>query len=842
MKPLEHSVSDRLSPEAARIMREEIHLCSGHEIFFIGRTQEGVVVEAEPIARGNSEAVPAVAETAGPGDVLIHNHPTGILVPSEADIAVASRYGGLGIGFYIIDNDVSRLYPVVEPRSSESAPEPLDPSRISHLLGPEGPLAEVHPTYEPRESQCRMAADITAVLEGGGVGVLEAGTGTGKSLAYLIPSVLWSLRGKRRVVVSTRTINLQEQHLEQDLPLVRKMLGEDFRAVIVKGRGNYLCLRKRDMLDTDSGEVLLEFDDVQEMRELLHWSRNTSDGSLSDLPFVPGDSNWELLRAESDSCLRARCLHFSACFFYRARVEAASAQILLANHHILFADLALRVGGHEAAAIMPRYDAVILDEAHNVEDVALSYFDASVGRYGLLGQFGRLVSRRRSERGLIPFLLKRIPALKGLKGDRGTEILTLATDVQAGIGAGRNRLDKLFEDLAFSFSSWLGRGETGGDNRWRVPPERREEGQWQDIGALLTEMSGLIGDTAAPLRRITRRLKDLVEDGFEELAGLWSDIGAVVNRLDGAVDLLNRVRRGEEEGEVFWVEVRRRRGRSVVNLHLTPLEASEILRNTLFDAVGKVVMTSATLTVGGSFQFLRERLGLDQIPGMEVIEEIYASPFDLSDQMRLAILNDLPEPGTDGFVRGMTNAVKGIVRASEGGALLLFTSYRTLDAVFEQCAEDLAAEALPLARQGDAPRTALLERFRTESNLTLFATDSFWEGVDVVGDSLRCVAIARLPFPVPTDPLVEARGESLLRQGRDPFMEDSVPRAVIRLRQGVGRLIRHREDRGYAIICDTRILKRAYGRIFLASFPEECLEWGSTEKIAANMKRFLENN
>lgn len=280
----------------------------------------------------------------------------------------------------------------------------------------------------------------------------------------------------------------------------------------------------------------------------------------------------------------------------------------------------------------------------------------------------------------------------------------------------------------------------------------------------------------------------------------------------------------------------------MVNLHLTPLEASEILRNTLFDAVGKVVMTSATLTVGGSFQFLRERLGLDQIPGMEVIEEIYASPFDLSDQMRLAILNDLPEPGTDGFVRGMTNAVKGIVRASEGGALLLFTSYRTLDAVFEQCAEDLAAEALPLARQGDAPRTALLERFRTESNLTLFATDSFWEGVDVVGDSLRCVAIARLPFPVPTDPLVEARGESLLRQGRDPFMEDSVPRAVIRLRQGVGRLIRHREDRGYAIICDTRILKRAYGRIFLASFPEECLEWGSTEKIAANMKRFLENN
>ncbi len=832
--------AERLSDEVIRSIADEIRFCDGNEVFFIGRTDhEGVVVEAEPVARGNPESVPAVAEIAEAGDVLIHNHPTGILVPSEADIAIASRFGGQGIGFYIVDNDVQRLYAVVEPREGDDSPEPLDPQEVAELLGPEGPLASIHPNYESRTSQCRMAADVTGILERGGVGVLEAGTGTGKSLAYLIPSVLWALRGKRRVVVSTRTINLQEQHLDQDLPLVRKVLGEGFRAVIVKGRANYLCLRKRDMLDTDSGEILLEFDDVQEMRELLHWSRVTSDGSLSDLPFVPRDSNWDLMRAESDSCLRARCTHFSACFFYRARMEAASAQILLANHHILFADLALRSAGHEAISIMPRYDAVVLDEAHNVEDVALSYFDSSVGRWGLLAQFGRLVSRRRSERGLIPFLIKRVPGLKGIDRKRADEILGLGSDVLSHVETARVRLDGLFEDLAARLSDWLAKGPAGSGSRWRIPLERRNDDQWVEVERCVGDISDLVAQTLAPLRRITRRLKTLLDGGVDEIAGLWGDLAAVVSRLDAAVEFLGRILDGEGEGEVFWVEVRRRRGRSGVNLHLTPLEAADILRNTLFDAVGQVVMTSATLTVGGTFQFIRERLGLDHLEDMVVVERVYESPFDLQAQMRLALVDDLPEPGRDGFVGGMTRAVNEMIRASEGGALVLFTSYRTLDAVFERCLEELGADAFPLARQGEAQRTALLERFRTETGLTLFATDSFWEGVDVVGDSLRCVAIARLPFPVPTDPLVEARGELLVRQGRDPFMDDSVPRAVIKLRQGVGRLIRHRDDRGYAVICDTRILSRAYGRIFLASFPEDCLEWGNTERIAANLKRFL---
>jgi ATP-dependent DNA helicase DinG len=833
---------ERFSPEAAQSVRDEISQCGGNEVFFVGRTDtEGTVVEVFPVARGNAEAVPAVTKAADLGDVVIHNHPTGVLTPSDADMAIASSLGGYGIGFYIVDNEANRVYAVVEPASGEPSPEAVDPEYVSQLLGPDGQMSRIHPNYEPRSSQCRMSADVARILEEGSIGILEAGTGTGKSLAYLIPAVLWATRAKRRVVICTRTINLQEQHLKQDLPLVKEILGDIFKAVLIKGRGNYLCLRKRDLLDTDSGDVLLEFDEVREVRELLEWSRITSDGTLSDLSFVPQDQNWNLLKAESDSCLRARCAHFSTCFFYRSRMEAASAQVLLANHHLLFADLAVRSTGHDSASIMPRYDAVVLDEAHNVEDVALSYFDASVGKWGLMAQLGRLVSRRRSDRGLLPFLVKRAGSIRSLPKERKEKMISLSMTVANGVHDVRGTVDRLFEEMAQVITSWLGNRSGGKETRWRLPQSRRADRDWKEIDRLLGELGGHIKGTLTPLRKLNRQLKGLLEDGFEELAPLWGDIAAVVSRLDASLEFLARIIAGEGENEVFWVEVRGRKGRASVNFHLTPLDAAQILKETLFETVEPVVMTSATLTVGGSFQFISDRLGVDELEDRRVFRQTYPSPFDMSTQMRLAVLDSLPEPGRDGFVDGLTTTVKELLSASGGGALVLFTSYRTLDAVYEGCLDELGRNGLPIARQGEAPRTVLLERFRTEPDMTLFATDSFWEGIDVVGESLRNVIIARLPFPVPTDPVVEARGEVLAREGRDPFMEDSVPRAVIRLRQGVGRLIRHRDDRGVVAICDTRIIRRAYGKVFLDSFEGVVPDSGGIDHVAAKIREFLGN-
>lgn len=858
-------VEERISENSRAAMAEEIGMAGGNEVFFLGHLdEESLVRTVEVLARGNLGAVPAAAAIAQTGDVVIHNHPNGVLVPSGADLEVASNLGAQGIGFYIVDNLCERVYAVVEPQIAAGRPDPLDPAEVAALFDPEGTLARAHPNYEERPAQGRMASDVTDILESDAVGILEAGTGTGKSLAYLVPAVLWALRGNRRVVVATRTINLQEQILDQDLPILEEALGVPIRAALIKGRRNYCCLRKRDLLEGDGGNTLLELDNLKEIQQLLAWSRTTADGSLSDLPFIPADTNWSLFRAESDSCTRARCSHFSDCFFYRARLAAASAQLLLANHHVLFADLSLREGGHEGAAIMPRYEAVILDEAHNVEDVVVSYFDSGLSRQGLMAHLGRLVNRRNPDRGLVPFLRKRIGNLKGSRRKAREDLIELVRKLTDEVGRAHGSLDTLFEDIGEDLVGWLEEGRTspkakaqspkrkqssddststgteaGREYRWRIPPERRNELPWQGIQDLLEEMVSLIGSVLAPLRKVNSRIRGLVDEGCDDFEHVWGDLAAAFSRLDASSQLLKRILEGEEPGEVFWVQVRERAGRKQVDLHLTPLDVAPILEQTLFSQVGAVVMTSATLTVSGSFDFFDRQLGIDRLSDREIRHWTYPTPFNLREQMRLAVLDSLPDPGSYGFADALSGSVRDLVLAAGGGTLVLFTSYRTLSSVHESCREQLDEAGIHILRQGETTRSVLLERFRADPDSVLFATDSFWEGIDVVGTSLRLVIIARLPFPVPTDPINEARSQVLIQQGRDPFYEDSVPRAVIRFRQGVGRLIRHRDDRGYAVICDGRVVRRSYGRIFLKSVGDVDVSRVQLDELKQDLEQFL---
>lgn len=858
-------VEERISEESRVVVAGEIAKADGNEVFFLGRVGAGKIVElVEVLARGNAMAVPAAASLVEAGDVVIHNHPNGVLVPSGADLDVASHLGSMGVGFYIVDNDCDRVYAVVEPRKVLERPDPLDPDDVAALFDPDGPLAETHPNYEERPEQGQMAADVARVLEADGVGILEAGTGTGKSLAYLIPAALWALGGDRRVVVATRTINLQEQILDQDLPILEDALGVPIKAALIKGRGNYCCLRKTELLESEGGSTLLELDDLAEVKQLLAWSRVTADGSLSDLPFVPAEDNWNLFRAESDSCTRARCPHFSDCFFYRARLEAASAQLLLANHHVLFADLSLRGEGQESAAIMPRYEAAILDEAHNVEDVAVSYFDASLSRRGLMAHLGRLVNRRNPERGLAPFLLKRISNLR-IKGQKGMgDLVDMVRELADEVRRVRGNLESLFDDIGEDLVSWL-EGENssrkpnaqspkgtpsaeylalvntdgGGEYRWRIPLGRRNDQEWLGIQDLLEEMISLVGNVLAPLRKLNSRIRGLVDDGHDDFEYYWGDLAAAYSRLDSASQFIKRVLDGEGPEEVFWVQVRDRFGRKQVSLHLTPLDVAPILQQTLFSQVDAVIMTSATLTVSGSFDFFNRQLGIDSLGDRDIRHWIYSTPFDLKAQMKVAVLDSLPDPGSYGFTEALSLSVRELILTAGGGTLVLFTSYKTLSSVHENCRRQLEEAGIHVMRQGEAQRGLLLERFRADPDSVLFATDSFWEGVDVVGTSLRLVILARLPFPVPTDPINEARNQVLIQQGREPFFEDSVPRAIIRFRQGVGRLIRHRYDRGYAVICDGRIVRRSYGRLFLNSVGEVEVSRPSLDELKLDMEQFL---
>jgi ATP-dependent DNA helicase DinG len=498
-----------------------------------------------------------------------------------------------------------------------------------------------------------------------------------------------------------------------------------------------------------------------------------------------------------------------------------------------------------------------------VEDVAVSYFGSGLTRWGLMGHLGRLVNRRSPDRGLIPFLRKRLANVKGPGRKNSEDLVELVRKLNDEVAQVRPSLDTLFEDLGEDLITWLNERKIpdskshiskvsvhhenpvsddtdgGGDFRWRIPLERRSELAWQGIQDLLEEAVSLIGNILTPLRRVNSRVREMVEDGFDDFENVWGDLAAVFSRVDAALQFLKRVIDGEEPDEVFWVQVRRRAGRNQVGLNLTPLDVAPILEQTLFSRIGPVVMTSATLTVSGNFDFFDRQLGMDSLSDRDVRHGTYPTPFDLRKQMRLAVLDSLPDPGRQGFTEALAGCVRDLALSAGGGALVLFTSYRTLSAVFERCSERLNAAGINIMQQGEAPRSLLLERFRADPDSVLFATDSFWEGVDVVGTSLRLVILARLPFPVPTDPINEARSQVLVQQGREPFYEDSLPRAVIRFRQGVGRLIRHRYDRGYAVICDGRVVRRSYGRTFLDSMGDVGVSRISLDELKVEMEQFL---
>ncbi|MDZ7272107.1 MAG: DEAD/DEAH box helicase family protein, partial [candidate division KSB1 bacterium] len=377
-------VADYIAEEAAVAMRQAIAEAGGNEVFFVGHTDDdGAVRTIKVLARGNQEAVPAVTRAVNPGDAVIHNHPHGPLTPSEADLAVASHVGQLGVAFYIVNNDVDDIYVVVEPSPVERE-LPLDPEELAALIRPGGPISRKLKGYEDRPQQVEMIEAVCRAFNEHRLAVIEAGTGTGKTLAYLLPAIFWSVRNKQRCVVSTHTINLQEQIVKKDIPFLHQVLKEDFSAVLVKGRGNYACLRKVSELEREP-ELLVDEENTAELQALLAWAKVTKDGSRSDLPFMPRAETWEAIASESDTCARAKCPHFAQCFVNRARREAAKAHILVANHHLLFADLAVReqLGTAGEAAVLPPYRHIIFDEAHNIEEVASSYFGSRITRAGL---------------------------------------------------------------------------------------------------------------------------------------------------------------------------------------------------------------------------------------------------------------------------------------------------------------------------------------------------------------------------------------------------------------------------------------------------------------------------
>jgi ATP-dependent DNA helicase DinG len=647
--------------------------------------------------------------------------------------------------------------------SKKAAAEKSEEVTIEDIFGAGGLLEKSHPGYEFRSSQLEMAKMVDEAFQKRQHAIIEAGTGTGKTLAYLIPAI----RSGRRVVISTATKSLQEQLFNKDVPFLQKHFAPNLKAALMKGRNNFLCRTKVNQMEGQA--VLKGIDEIDWFSQIRDWSKLTETGDRSELTFLPDDAElWHRIDARSDLCTGQKCSDFNRCFITAMHQRAQEADLIIVNHHLFFADLAIRQD--DFGSILPEYSAVVFDEAHEIEDVASDYFGRRVSSY----QFEEL--------------------------SRDTENMLRVLRIEAG--PVRKHLTRVRERGRSFFENFPER-----EGRFAFGAAERK--------TFLEKHHEAFDGVAAAVKRIETELSAITPKP-EEVITLARRAAELRRELEFLME-------SEEKSYVYWYE---RRGKGVI-LTATPIDVSEILREKLFEQFDSVVLTSATLAVGSRFDYLKQRLGV--LPAKEVV---LPQEFNFREQALLYIPAGMPDVRHETFSARCAQEIVKLLEISQGRAFCLFTSYAQMRDVYQRVS---GCVGFPLLLQGTAPKSVLLDRFRMTPNAVLFATASFWQGVDVPGAQLSCVIVDKLPFAVPSDPIVAARVRALQEDGRNAFAEYQVPEAVLALKQGFGRLIRSKTDRGILAILDNRISRMQYGRIFLESLPEY-----KTTQDLAEVARFID--
>jgi len=735
------------------------------------------------------------------------------------------------VGFGIISNDATRLYVVVEvprPRTFER----LDALGVVEDLGEHGRVARALGAFEDRQGQRDMCAHLVDAYNDGGVLLLEAGTGVGKSFAYLVPALAWARANGERTVVSTNTINLQEQLVGKDLPFLKQALGDQDWSpsfALLKGWRNYLCLARLHQA-VGAQRTLLEPDKFDELTSIAAWAGRTQDGTLGDLPAPPSPEVWDEVSAESDLCPRIRCEHFDRCFFFRARRVAAQADVVVVNHHLLAADLGVRkaTDNWQEAAVLPPYQRLVLDEAHHLEDVAANHLGAQVSSRSVRRLLGRF---ERNGRGLVPTLMRELAAEHDLLARAGLDLvrerlLPLLGDARR---ASEQLLGRLHRHVTAVAGGQLRLGDDfAGQDIWR-------EGLRAELDATLAALRGL----GSVVGTVAERLEQAA--GSERRQRLLLELRGAMSRTEGVADALSRTLEPAPGGEptVRWVERSGRQGTDVT-LASVPLDLAPVLRDLVFDRCRTVALTSATLAAGGDFGFMEGRLGLAGTDSPVTVRESFPSPFDYPNQCMFGIPTDLPDPREDehGHFDALVQVVTDLAHASDGGMFVLFTSHAALRRTAAALRDGLGGR-WPLLVQGEGNRDVLLRRFREAGNAILLGTDSFWEGVDVPGRALRALVLAKLPFKVPSEPLTAARLERLQEAGEDGFMGYLLPHAALKLKQGFGRLIRSSQDVGVVLLLDARVVTKRYGPLVLGGLPRAERVVGTWAQVRTRCEDFF---
>lgn len=804
-------IAEFISAKAMEHMRLEISESGGNEVFFRGIPNgEGIVFEVEVIARGNSSSVAALLNMMRKNEVIIHNHPSGVLIPSDEDVSISSMYGEVGGASYIVNNAVDDIYVIVPLKEFIK----ID---IDEYFGKNGVIHKNFGKFEVRREQYEMAKLIENSMNENKKLIVEAGTGTGKTIAYLLPTLLYAIENNLKVIVSTNTINLQEQLVNKDIPLLKKIINEDFNYQIVKGRGNYLCKRKLYNIDVTEKETDTEEERTEKniIRNLIDWDKNvTRTGDRNELKYEISNSIWEKVNSEVDMCKGVKCPHYSKCHFFKARKNVADATLLIVNHHMFFADLAIRnqTGFYTNYSILPNYDIVVFDEAHNIEDTARNYFTFETSKISFGRLMGNIYNRRvvnSSNGGAIVRLMTYLN--ESLSSEEYEKIDELKEDAIAELNIFYDKGIDIFDKLIYLFSE----NNNNREIKIKIDKQKMQSNKiFREVMEINSQFKESYGNLVI---RINKFLNTVSNYNLEDKEGFLFEFSRYYERLKQYYKKFEFILEGKEEGYVYWANVTTIRPN--VKLYATPFDISDELNDNLFTKMDRMVFTSATLAVDNKFDYYKKSIGLMKENRRKIDERIVKSPFDYEKQMKVYIPEDALDPTNIEFLRDLEEFIEGVIKNTKGHCFLLFTSYSALNFLYNQLKSRFSEKEYTLIKQNDFPRHEMIEIFKNSKNPILFGTDSFWEGVDVQGEQLQSVIITKLPFKVPNDPVTEAIIENIRKNGQNPFNDYQVPQAVIKFKQGVGRLIRSKTDSGNIIILDNRIIKKMYGKKFLSALP-----------------------
>lgn len=720
------------------------------------------------------------------------------------------------------------------PRSGSGNEEPLkDVAFDSYLADVKQRFEQKFENYEEREAQAAMFQEVYSALNSNRHLLIEAGTGTGKSLGYLIPALYYSIQNGKKVVVSTHTINLQEQLRQRDLPLLEEVLPFDFKASIFKGRGNYLCLRKFEG-KVNTKDLVSPIEDTVTAAQMVVWLGETETGDQEELNFGnKGADFWSTVESDADSCLNRACPWFKRCFYHRAKHEANIADVCITNHSMLFTDIQ---ADHR---LLPSYTHLVIDEAHHVEEVAGKHLGMQINYFSLTQAVLRLFKDNRS--GLLPALRQKLLHEDNEHQTAWIETIDTVIPVFQEV---KEHWDKLFE-MFYSFTATSSDGQT--DNGQAVCRLKNDvlPTSWEDAVTVEANVHTELNRVVRTVDKMVNDIKDRIDD---------SAVQAIITDLNGAVRDLTRVKdelrtfiKLELADSVFWIEASSVYRYRSVQLYGMPVDVSAQLQKHFFDVKESIVLTSATLSVQKSFQYAEEQLGLNGYEEQGRLKTVQLpSPFNYREQALVVIPRNFPVlKGAyvdSAYLEMLVKSLADSAKETKGRMLVLFTSYRMLKQVYEPLKDQLSEAGIGVLGQGidSSNRTKLTRRFRQTPESVLLGTSSFWEGVDIPGEALICLAIVRLPFQPPNHPLAEAKAEMLQRLKQNPFMKLSIPQAVIRFKQGFGRLVRTAQDKGIVIIYDTRVIDTYYGKHFLYSLPGPKIETMHTDQMVPRMREWLE--